>query len=912
MSLRQRLPLATLVLAGLFGSARAALAHGADDARVLVLHSYDQSNRYEQDQEHAIQNVMAQADFRVTVLIENLNSAGGITSDQMDLLEPLLADRYRHRVPHLIVTTDMPAFEFVLRRGQRLFPGVPVVFSAVNIPHWELDLRDREITGVVEMLDLQGTIETAIHIQPGLKRLMIIADHSAFGETLKQTADRALSRITRAIDAEYLREGNLDTLKTAVQNAPAGSAVLYLTHSAVDESPMPAEGSRLSQLCDRSSVPVYSVFESLVGHGIMGGKVASGYEQGKAAADLALRILRGERASSIPLVTDRDHINVFDAQRMQQWGIDVDDLPEGSRLRNRRLSFYEQHWQYVWAGMAFLSMQTLIIVALLVAAISRRRALRSLRESQVLLRDVIESTDDPIFVKDVRGRYVLMNSSDAIGIGAKVSDVIGRTDADFFARDVAARIRASDRHVMQTGAKHVYEAQVKENDSTTRTFLVHKFPRKDAAGRTIGVIGIGRDITERKQSEQAMLESEARWRSLVENAPNLICIADRDGAVRFSNRRPPTGAPTGGWSVLDFVRPDDRARTAQAIERSWTRQCLVDFECRSVSPLEPPTWYSCRVAPITRSNDVVGLIVVAHDITLKKVAEKALQKMLAEMEMRVDRRTRELLEANRALRREVQRRRHIARKNRRHLEELAHVHRIATMGELATGIAHELNQPLAAIDGYARGGIRRIDAGLAELNQIRDALQQISDQARRAGEIIRGLRAFLQKEPDNRRAIDVNDAIRAAAALMAPKARRAGITLQLRLAEDLPTLLANSVQIEQVVLNLLRNSFDAMLASPGERSEVRIRTLASGGNVLIVVDDTGPGFSGDSAARLCEPFFTTKATGMGLGLSISRSIVEAHGGRLELDAAYRHGARIVLTIPTAERPALRLAASGAA
>ncbi len=882
--------------------------------RILIIHSYDRANRYALAQESAIHEVLAAADdLNAVIHVENLNCVGAVTPRLMDLQEQLFAHRYREGMPNLVITTDGPAFQFMLERGERLFPGVPVVFSAVNLPHWELDLRDREITGVVETLELKETIETAIELQPDLRRLIVIADDARDGGALTHAAESALGKIRRAIHASYPGQAGFRELLEIVRAAPADSAVLFLSHAEINEHPIPSDSGRLKQLCDASAVPVYSVYETLLGRGILGGKLSSGKLQGRAAAVLARRILRGERASAIPIVTDNLNVNVFDWQRMKQWGFDESDLPANSLVRNRKFTNYELYWEYYWSGALFLLAVFSIIVALLVASVSRRRVLGRLKENQELLRDVIESTDDPIFVKDLHGRYVLINSSDAIGIGAKVSDIVGKTDADFFAPDVAARIRASDRHLIVTGTKHVYEAQFRNSDSTSRTYLVHKFPRKDANGRTIGVIGIGRDITERKRSEEALQESEGRWRTLVENAPNLICITDRDGTVRFSNRRPPTGEVAGGdWCVLDFIRPEDRGRAGEAIERAWSRLALVDFECRSVSPIEPPTWYSCRVAPMTRSEAVVGLIVVAHDITLKKVAEQALQKMLAELELRVNRRTRELVAANRALKLEVQRRRHIARKNRRHLEELAHVHRVATMGELASGIAHELNQPLAAINGYARGGIRRIDSGLAELNHIRGALQHISDQARRAGEIIRGLRAFLQKEPGSRAPVEVNDAIRGVAALVVSEARRAGIELRLQLGAALPQVQANVVQIEQVVLNLVRNSFDAITSSPKTGGIVRILTRAAGNHVLIVVDDNGPGFSGDSAARLCEPFFTTKSTGMGLGLSISRSIVEAHGGRLELDATYNRGARIVLTLPGVGKPSMRLVTSGAA
>ncbi|SOD97180.1 PhnD/SsuA/transferrin family substrate-binding protein [Caenispirillum bisanense] len=236
------------------------------------------------------------------------------------------------------------------------------------------------------------------------------------------------------------------------------------------------------------------------------------------------------------------------------------------------------------------------------------------------------------------------------------------------------------------------------------------------------------------------------------------------------------------------------------------------------------------------------------------------------------------------LHREMDERRKAQEEAQLRLAELAHVSRQSTMGELASGLAHEINQPLAAITNYANGCIRRleVDAGNAE---ILEAIRQIVRQAQRAAGIIQNIRAFLRKGEESRRPLDVNTVLRDAAALLAAETRHARVAVALDLGDGLPPVLADRIQLEQVVVNLMRNAVEAMQAVPPDERRLTLRTAAEDGGtaVLVAVRDTGPGLPADARERVFEPFFTTKPNGMGLGLSISQSIVENHGGWLGIE-----------------------------
>ena len=219
---------------------------------------------------------------------------------------------------------------------------------------------------------------------------------------------------------------------------------------------------------------------------------------------------------------------------------------------------------------------------------------------------------------------------------------------------------------------------------------------------------------------------------------------------------------------------------------------------------------------------------------------------------------------------------------RQHEAEAAHSARVSAMGEMPSALAHEISQPLAAIAGYAQGCLRRLDAGTIDARDMTEALEYIDLYARQSGEIVGRLRRFLSKSEPRRRPADINQIVQEAAELVNVEARWRGIRLTLELAGDLPPVRVDAIQIEQVVVNLVHNAVEAIdAASPAERW-VKVQTACgTDGKVDIIVHDSGPGLPMHVLDHLFDPFFTTKPSGMGLGLSISRSIVEAHEGVLQ-------------------------------
>jgi C4-dicarboxylate-specific signal transduction histidine kinase len=231
--------------------------------------------------------------------------------------------------------------------------------------------------------------------------------------------------------------------------------------------------------------------------------------------------------------------------------------------------------------------------------------------------------------------------------------------------------------------------------------------------------------------------------------------------------------------------------------------------------------------------------------------------------------------------------------------ELAHASRVMVMGQITASIAHEVNQPLAAVVVSGNAGLRWLDANPPNLGEARDTLRRIIKDGNRASEVLGRIRALLQKRTLDRTGLGLNDLIRDTIAVTAHELQRHRVSVQLELGDELPTVMGDRVQLQQVLLNLILNAVDAMADATDGTRVLRIGSrIDEPGSVAIEVRDCGKGFEPGSADRLFEAFFTTKPAGLGMGLSVSHTIVEAHGGRIWATANDGPGATLHLSLPS--------------
>jgi C4-dicarboxylate-specific signal transduction histidine kinase len=302
--------------------------------------------------------------------------------------------------------------------------------------------------------------------------------------------------------------------------------------------------------------------------------------------------------------------------------------------------------------------------------------------------------------------------------------------------------------------------------------------------------------------------------------------------------------------------------------------------------------------------DIVALLaflgtalLISRLMSQRKRAEEALQRLLGELESKVQQRTAELASANDELRSEINERQRAEEALQKAQAELTHVSRLMTLGELTASISHEVNQPIAAVVTNGQVCLRLLALESPRPDDLRATVERIVRDAHRASEVIQRIRA-LAKRSEPQVSLDINDVIREATLLVQREVLSHGVSLRTELSSALPHVLGDRVQLQQVVINLLINGVEAMAPITDRPREILIRSQQhEAGQVHVAVLDSGIGIDSKTAEQLFSAFFTTKPSGMGMGLSISRSIIRAHGGRLWVSPNADHGAAFQFTVP---------------
>jgi PAS domain S-box-containing protein len=397
-------------------------------------------------------------------------------------------------------------------------------------------------------------------------------------------------------------------------------------------------------------------------------------------------------------------------------------------------------------------------------------------------------------------------------------------------------------------------------DGTVRHINASGHPVLNEDGELIEFVGTAVDVTERKRAEVV----GQRLAAIVNSSEEAIVSKDLNGTIESWNGGAERlfgyqASEVIGKSILIIIPPDRHDEELRIVERIRRGELIESYETVRMREDGSLLDISLTVSPLRdAAGRIIGASKIARDITERKRAEAALR----DMQM-----------------------------------QLAHANRVATMGQLSASITHEVNQPITAAVTYALAARRWLSAEPPNFREVDDALSLIVKEGNRAGEVVGRIRALIKKAPARKDAVAINDAILEVIALTRTEAANNSVSVRTQLTEGLPRVQGDRVQLQQVLLNLIINAIEAMRDVGEEERELLISTRNEPDGVSVEVRDSGPGFAPADLDRVFEAFYTTKPGGLGMGLSICRSIIEAHNGRLWASPNVPRGASFQFTLP---------------
>jgi len=514
-------------------------------------------------------------------------------------------------------------------------------------------------------------------------------------------------------------------------------------------------------------------------------------------------------------------------------------------------------------------------VALALARLEATRRRKAIAENVALhgdlqardkmIRRLVDSNIVGIIIWEVEGRILEANDAFLRMVGYDREDLTaGRLHRTTL---TPPEWRDRDAHTVaelkRIGTAQPFEKEYLHKDGSRVPVLIGGAMFEEGTSQGVGFV---LDLTERKRAVEALRQSEARFRTLVQFSFDVYW--ETDAQHRFIHQEfaetladaPASGSEIGKtrWEV-PYLEPDEEAWRKHR-ETLDAHLPFRDFELARPAPDGSKRYVSVSGLPVfDDTGRFVGYRGVGRHITERRLAEEALRAMQA---------------------------------------ELAHANRVTTMGELSASIAHEVNQPIAATVANAQAALRWLRARPPDLDEVRASLSRIVEDGKRAGNVIGGIRAFIHKVPPRKDRFDLNEAILEMVTLTRSEVLNHGILLQTELTLGLPRVDGDRTQLQQVILNLILNATEAMSGIHEGTRELRINTeREAAGGVLVTVRDSGPGLDPADTERVFTAFYTTKPKGMGMGLAICRSMVEAHGGRMWASANEPRGAVFQFTLP---------------
>lgn len=879
----------------------------ASRPHVLMLNSYNDGYEWSDGEMHGLRETLTRRLPHMELLIEHLDTKKFPAKKHFPELADLLAAKYRTSRFQVVIALDNAAFEFALRYRDRLFPGTPLVFCGINDYNPRMIVGRKNLTGVAEHHDMVGTLEMALSLHPGTRQVMVVHDYTDTGLAMAHE----LSQHHVQFNGVRLRFLPNLPLELAVQQLKAlhsDTLVLLLSYS-VEKGGRSFTQAQVAQMVSSASpVPVYAVHAAQLGKGVVGGRMMEGQTQGVKAAELALRIIAGEKAQNIPVMDQNLSEAMLDDAVVRRFGIDMGKIPIGARVINKPISVYAVNKTAFWLALAVAVLMLTGLLTLYLNNERRKRLERVLQMSEARFRQLFDNAVDAIYIHDFDFNILEANKSACDGMGYSHEELLRLSLYEINHPSKRAKLPARLAAVQRDG-RALYE-------STHQTRAGKQVPievtsRVIEFGEHPAILSVVRDISSRKRIEGRekarlkILERMATGSNLEEllgeivrfveqESPGALCsvLLVDDSGTRLVHGAAP-GLPDFYNQAVSGLRIEQGMGSCGTAAFTKQRVVVEDIETH-------PYWRDFRLAldaglracwsePVLSSEaEVLGTFAVYYrSCRSPREEELALIESAAHMASIAIGRMR-------------------SEETRQKLEEqMRQMQKIEAIGQLAGGLAHDFNNLLTPIFVYADIAKR----SFAPDDPNWKKLDGILISAHKAADLTKKLLSFGRKQVLTMEVLELNEVITSLLDLM-QRTIRANIEIRTNLTGYGARIFADRGQIEQILINFAVNAQDAVKGNGNIVIETGNVTIDDefarmnpgtkpGPHVLLSFTDNGCGMSEEVLSHIFEPFYTTKPVGQGTGLGLATvyGIVKQHNGWVKVESQVGKGTSFLLYFP---------------
>jgi len=806
-----------------------------DKYKILILNSYHKEFEWTDGQVSAAVEVLTTNLKNPALYVEYMDTKRIYNEEYLSLFYETLRLKYRNVKFNAIITTDDNALRFVLQHNKELFGDVPVVFCGINGYSNTLLAGRTLFTGMIEVLDIIPTIDLALKLHPGTRKIVVINDSTNTGMWIRKEVKAAISHY-QDMQFEFLKgeEHTTEELLEKLRLLPNNNIVLNTVWLRDKAEKFISTHDGVSLISSNSAVPVYGLFGNHLGSGIIGGKLLYSKNHGKIAAEMVVRILSGERPNDIPVLMESANPFMFDYEQLDRWNIKVSDLPENSYVINKHFSLYEEYKGRIWSVIAVLLIFSATIFILATNILRRSKAEEALKESEKRFRSIIENTDAGYFFIDKDGLIQDVNKSWLKMYKYPSPDeIIGKHFTIIQKADDVERAKEFVNGIMRGDIRYLtgeFSRKCKDD-----TIGYHTFSARPAFrfGEIIGIEGFIIDSTARKFMEQRLRASKQEWESTFNSMTDWVSLTDLNYRILRSNLAGEKFTRMPTEEMIGRICCELTHGSKEPIPGCPMQKMLQTYKREAVDRYVPDTnrWLRIMVEPVVDDDgNIIRAVHIVRDITyFKKIEEEQLK-----------------------------------------------VKKLESVGFLAGGIAHDFNNLLYII----MGNISMTKDDVKPEYGVTDFLNAAEEASLKAKELANQLITFSKGGAPVKKISSIGNLVKETTNIALSGSN---VKSELIFPDDLWRVEFDEGQMKHTVKNLIVNAVESMpdggsIVLKAENFNISSGTiekslpLSEGKYLKISVQDHGVGIPEEHLLTIFDPYFSTKERGIQKGMGGKEAI----------------------------------------